>query len=293
VVVGVQRRALVHLAPFIGKLEEVRVLDPTAVQEWGLSATTLEEVFLKLAGSTHINASVEGDAGESSLCVLCRQREATLVTLYTRKVNGRPVPADGLVCQQCVDEGAETSPLNAAPSVVPLTIYDKELATAGNGSLRSGDRTGDADAPAVHTGNGERIATPPTIVSVAPPEPGPSGKPCKKCGLPVQDRFCGGCGQDQFGDVQEPDILPPPPPIDSSTSASITNTGQVRGLLIRSGTLQMRQRRGNAARFICVTCCGGFNVFINLIVGLVSSQWMNSSRVRPSSRSTMTTTTVT
>ena len=41
------------------------------------------EVFLKLAGSAQMNASVEGEASDLQLCGLCRQREATLVTLYT------------------------------------------------------------------------------------------------------------------------------------------------------------------------------------------------------------------
>ena len=52
------------------------------VREWGLSAATLEEVFLKLATSAALNAEVEG-ARPERLCTLCNWREAGLVTLYT------------------------------------------------------------------------------------------------------------------------------------------------------------------------------------------------------------------
>ena len=84
------------------------MLDPSAVQEWGLSATTLEEVFLKLAGSSQMNAAVEGAVEQLGLCSLCRQREAALVSVWSQPdpENGRAAVADGVFCKQCVDEDA-------------------------------------------------------------------------------------------------------------------------------------------------------------------------------------------
>ena len=78
ITLGVPHRALGHLPKFITALEEAKEQDPLFVEEWGVEATTLEEVFLKLAASKKVNAEIEG--GRAALCTLCCAADAAVVT---------------------------------------------------------------------------------------------------------------------------------------------------------------------------------------------------------------------
>lgn len=81
------------------------------VKEWGLSGSTLEEVFLRLAVQNRdVNAEIDilpPAAAESAaaagrrMCVLCNAAPPSVVTLYTSK--GVAVVAPDLICAACAD----------------------------------------------------------------------------------------------------------------------------------------------------------------------------------------------
>jgi ABC-type multidrug transport system ATPase subunit len=108
--IQLDKRSVKDLPEFIQKLENLCPTESNEQRaEWGLSSTTLDEVFLKLcASNTGIvsedatNQSNDGRyVAKSQRCLLCGQRESCEVTLFTKQ--GTPVTVDGVVCMQCAD----------------------------------------------------------------------------------------------------------------------------------------------------------------------------------------------
>ncbi|KAJ3214066.1 hypothetical protein HDU67_002110 [Dinochytrium kinnereticum] len=88
-----------RLAGFLRKLREERGV------EWGISSSTLEEVFLKLcADNKPVTSESETDTKPSDqprLCTLCATRPSEIVTLYTK--SGIQVTIPHQVCAPCAN----------------------------------------------------------------------------------------------------------------------------------------------------------------------------------------------
>ncbi len=97
--VSVSRRDVVNLPRFFSWLES----SPEAaanVREWGISNTTLEQVFLMLSKtSSEINYAGQDDTADSRLCPLCRIRNKE--TVVVRNVAGQMFILPDSVCTQC------------------------------------------------------------------------------------------------------------------------------------------------------------------------------------------------
>lgn len=108
----------------------------SGVTDWSFSNSTLEEVFLRLAGTdVEVNAAAGGSAGAAALdvCAVCHERPPGTVTLFTRRGHG--VRISGFVCPVCArdpdaaDAAEEMDPEMAAA----LEAAMKEEAAGGGG----------------------------------------------------------------------------------------------------------------------------------------------------------------
>ena len=125
ITVALPRHATAHVPNF---LRELNRGSSRMVKEWGLSNSTLEEVFLRLAVQAQgVNEATEpvavsqvtGVAGRArGICTLCQARPTENVVLYTSK--GVTVEAPDLICGQCAQlEIAEADALrNPAAAVI-------------------------------------------------------------------------------------------------------------------------------------------------------------------------------
>jgi hypothetical protein len=82
--------------------------DGILVKEWSISNSTLEEVFLRLCSAEKGINEVAVDFGKQNqldeidkkrICVICNQREAQVVTVYTK--TGIAVQCPNLICMSC------------------------------------------------------------------------------------------------------------------------------------------------------------------------------------------------
>eukprot|EP00743_Colponemidia_sp_Colp-15_P009682 GILK01010594.1.p1 GENE.GILK01010594.1~~GILK01010594.1.p1 ORF type:complete len:1785 (+),score=269.78 GILK01010594.1:74-5428(+) len=99
--VSLPKRSVPNLPAFLRRIESEKQL----VKEWGLSNTTLEEVFSRLvAQTTQVNAELAQASAvmvNNSKCALCQERPAVIVTLYTGE--GIAVQLNRVLCLECVD----------------------------------------------------------------------------------------------------------------------------------------------------------------------------------------------
>jgi len=92
---------------FFKVLESDAKKGESKVQEWSVSNTTLEEVFLRLAvANKQVNAGIEFDQDDFRLCVICNKNKPSCETLYT--VEGVSVLVDKLVCHKCAAKKEKT-----------------------------------------------------------------------------------------------------------------------------------------------------------------------------------------
>lgn len=105
--IGVPAKCKRDIAKLFHWLEDEDRAGPT-VKEWGISDSTLEEVFLRLAAQDkEVNAlAIDFSENEDKLCVLCGVAPAVNVTLYTApNKNASAVATEGVLCLACAVQG--------------------------------------------------------------------------------------------------------------------------------------------------------------------------------------------
>lgn len=109
--VGLPFRCIRALPAFFRECEAGR----SGVTEWGISNTTLDEVFIRLtSASRSVNAAVAGVGADVAgrLCVLCNRRPTELCTLVTK--TGKEVQTPDLVCAVCADGDVPSSSVDTS-----------------------------------------------------------------------------------------------------------------------------------------------------------------------------------
>ena len=104
-------RSLAGIMPDFLKEIEHKMIPPEGdkIQEYGISNSTLEEVFLAIAGSevTSLESEGAGVLVSRSTCKLCCQAQTECVNAFTKI--GVPFLVDGVICKACA-EGLNPAP---------------------------------------------------------------------------------------------------------------------------------------------------------------------------------------
>jgi ABC-type multidrug transport system ATPase subunit len=219
----------------------------TLVREWGISNSTLEEVFLKITQqnkAVNENSDIlddgRGGGGSSTpLCKLCGNNPAEDIVLYS--ATGIPVLTQKLVCSTCCPSAA---PAAAAPAAAPAA------AAAAAKVGHDGESTDSTTAEPVKPSNSaSRTSASGMSYSTfdAPPPPSshrhPQEQPVSSLrGLEMTAVTAGGT-----------DVEPPPPArFGQAAPAEVTfgEPRQMRALMGRAWALKLKQKKTNICQVI-------------------------------------------
>lgn len=169
--VNVSRRDVFNLPRFFAWLET----SPDAVRnirEWGISNTTLEQVFLMLCkSSTDVNYVDKSETQDSSLCPMCRLRPKE--TVMVRNIPGQIILLPEAVCAVCtvtnksyfVSEEAFKS-LQTLP--YPSEAFNNEI---GHMLASSRDKATLEYLDSMHFATAERLPEPTAALAIEPAMP--------------------------------------------------------------------------------------------------------------------------
>lgn len=274
---SVPRRAMQRIATFFAQLEADREAGKSLVDEWGVSNTTLEEVFLRLCvGDKEINADIEGfasaakqheeDVEAEKIAALATSQgrlrmpgfhlwSSRSVTLYTRlgsevelpgtlyTKGGREAVIKEVLCSLTEAEGMDEEPLD-------------EGANAANGNGKNPAGAADTAAPLPVA-----VAAPAAAAPVSPEEVGKSSDGISEIVVPADGATevavpalppdDAAAEEEEEGEVREvPCALPPPDESNGSIVPPASN--QIAAILFKNAGLQWKQKKANCCRCCCV-----------------------------------------
>jgi ABC-type multidrug transport system ATPase subunit len=273
VTVGVDKQMFALVPALFSKLEKCEGL----VQEWAISASTLEEVFLKIAvQDKRINADVEGEAGKVKASFLypgLTLDAAAGAPVHLKVVsNGKECALDmvtSIICSQMeqedlpgvpdagFDETSLDSPQKSADS--PQKTTGPSPALVGAGSEAAVEQHMQVTVPEGSSAGGKLTVQTPDgqEIQVVIPEGIEAGQTFLVAYAPKAAKTID-------TDKNEETVLPP-----AVGSQDQVIAHQLGALMIKNITVQAKYPKTNVARLFCITCCSFTSVLISLLFALV------------------------
>lgn len=257
VTVGLPRASTRHLPAFLRRIESAGAEGGTdLVKEWGVSNSTLEEVFLRLGAQqrgvneTAIDFSEAPQANDAPrVCAICSTRLPEPVMLYTSK--GVSVLAPDLICGSCAAlEPHEVTAMRAAPGQATNGAGAVTVAVDAEGESKAID----GDAPVAAAADEKARAEPPggiPVAQVVPPAAAPPVAAKHSAGVPHGAASASHPSPTGDHDGAAADISGAALGKGGHKAAKpVSPVTQAAAVFLMRGTLRMKQRKTTACQAI-------------------------------------------